>query len=212
MFDRIKKATEQNPYWGGLSGYEWARTLSKHPEYASSCNFIKLNGWHWTILLRAQPQFANKCMWWKLDGRQWCILLRERPEFAEHCIWDMLEGHDWAILLLDQPQFAKHCDWDQLDSCDLTRVFSYHPELISADRYLFRLNDADWRVLFMAQPQLMEFRKRKPLEIPTLEQIKRDMAERKRLGFNQSQYLANSGRAQGTKAQSPEPEAATPAT
>ena len=97
-------------YWNCLTGKEWVRFLSAHPQYADE----------W-------------CDWWKLDGHDWANLLCAQPQLAEKCdAWDALNGVDWVRLLGAQSQFVEKCDWYWLDDCDRREILKFRPRLAKA--------------------------------------------------------------------------------
>ena len=117
-------------YWNCLTGKEWVRFLSSHPQYADEwCDWWKLDRHDWTNLLCAQPQFAEKCDWDALNGGDWVKLLDSHSQFAEKCDWDALNGGDWVKLLDSHPQFAEKCDWNWLDEDDHREILKACPQL-----------------------------------------------------------------------------------
>jgi len=76
----------------------------------------RINGEDWARILTKYPQFADKCDWSEFTNVDWVELLRERPEFVELCknehwksrMWEILDERDWSLLLDAQPQLAKY--------------------------------------------------------------------------------------------------------
>ena len=54
------EAAERFTRWDLLGGFAWARILSRRPELADKCDWLKLKPMAWRQLLLRQPQFAAK--------------------------------------------------------------------------------------------------------------------------------------------------------
>ncbi len=114
--------------WHKLDKADWLRLLKRHPEFAEHCGKLELDNSDWVKLLIPCPELAKHCDWKKLGGSDWMQLLSNRPEFAKHCDWKKLHHWDWVELLTSHPEFAKYCDWEKLDGWDWLRLLASHPE------------------------------------------------------------------------------------
>ena len=83
--------------FGSLSPMMWTQLLSKQPTLAEHCDcWSRFRGRDWAALLAAQPQFATKCDFDKLDGNDWGLLLVKQPQLATPDAWKRMakQPHD----------------------------------------------------------------------------------------------------------------------
>ena len=184
-----------------LDGFCWVTLLLKSSPreetcFAKLCEWTKLDGLDWVVLLESRPEYASKCDWMKINepnisgmrsdrpsvsrgksrlllrkkrygystiwslgqeeirSKIWLRLLKKQPQFADKCDWDKIQPC-WSELLAAQPQFADRCDWDKIQP--------YWAELLAAQpQFAYRCDWAtihdpnDWLSLLIAEPQFAD--------------------------------------------------------
>ena len=69
-----------------LSPKQWARIISRHPEFQELCPFSEFTPDDWVVVLEKQLPLAWRCSCWKdFTPHHWQRLLRTQPTLLHYC-------------------------------------------------------------------------------------------------------------------------------
>ena len=145
------------------------------PEFASYCQWEKLDGDNWSNLLTAKPEYVSKCSWNTITNDNFSKLRKiaaklrpylnfadipspyfyrvvEKMGWGDEVDWSHITtGSQWRQILINNPGLSVYCNWRLLNSNDWVTLLIKQPQFRKFCQWN-SIKSEDWNILLAIYP------------------------------------------------------------